>query len=308
MDHLTNEDRFLLSEFKKLLRLNTQEEILNLDESFTHKFDFQIQRLEDVLRNTDRTIPPNRWSYHRIVFVKSGSGEFITGIYKHKAEKNTLVVIPARVTTSSKNWSMDAEAYVVLFNADFFLQNNFPSQSLENKKILNAGINPFIHLDESQGDEMAAIFEKILLEKTSGNINKDELIALKVLELLILSERFFEEGRHFEGSQPPNEAIKKFIELLDEHYIREHQVKFYADKLAIHPNYLNALLKRHSGFSAKESIRNKILLETKYLLHSTSLSVKEISNQLGFKDPNYFNVFFKQLEKVSPLNYRSDNL
>ncbi|MEP6584790.1 MAG: helix-turn-helix domain-containing protein, partial [Ginsengibacter sp.] len=59
------------------------------------------------------------------------------------------------------------------------------------------------------------------------------------------------------------------------------------------------------GITAKESIQNRLLLETKYLLHSTGLSIKEISNQVGFNDPNYFTSFFTRLEKVSPGHYRS---
>jgi AraC family transcriptional activator of pobA len=73
----------------------------------------------------------------------------------------------------------------------------------------------------------------------------------------------------------------------------------------MHPNHLNALIKKHTGLSAKESIRNRILLEIKHLLHSTRLSIKQISDQMGFKDPNYFNTFFKRAENQSPGNYRS---
>ena len=73
----------------------------------------------------------------------------------------------------------------------------------------------------------------------------------------------------------------------------------------VHPNHLNSLVKKYTGTTAKGSIKNRIIVETKYLLHSTNLSVKEISNQLGFDDPNYFTMFFKNSEKVSPVNYRA---
>ena len=69
----------------------------------------------------------------------------------------------------------------------------------------------------------------------------------------------------------------------------------------MHPNHLNALIKKHTGLSAKESIQNKILLETKYLLHSTKLPIKQISVQMGFNDPNYFTTFFKRSENLSPV-------
>jgi len=111
-------DKLLLSEFKKsLLR---KEHVIDLDDTFTHKFDFVIQRFEDVLKTTGSSIPPNRWSYYRIGLLKTGAGEFITGIHKFKTQKNTLIVIPSRIITSSKNWTPDTIGYIVLFNIDFF--------------------------------------------------------------------------------------------------------------------------------------------------------------------------------------------
>jgi AraC-like DNA-binding protein len=87
--------------------------------------------------------------------------------------------------------------------------------------------------------------------------------------------------------------------------MEQRTVSFYADQLNVHPNYLNALIKKHTGKTAKESIQNRLVLEIKYLLHSTNLSIKEISNQLGFNDPNYFTSFFTRFENMSPKNYRS---
>jgi AraC-like DNA-binding protein len=75
--------------------------------------------------------------------------------------------------------------------------------------------------------------------------------------------------------------------------------------LHVHPNHLNAVIKNRTGITAKESIQNRVLLEAKYLLHNTNLSVKEISAKIGFEDPNYFTTFFTKLEKISPAVYRS---
>lgn len=299
------DDKLILSEFKKALRKNATEKVVDFDEQFGHRFDFQVHRLEDVFRDTNRAIPPNKWSFHRIGLVKKGSGEFNTGIHQFKANKNTLLVIPARVITSSRNWSLDLEGYIVLFNLDFFLQNNFPHQYIESKKILNASIRPYIHLNDEQAKEAEAIFETILKERQGKSHHKDELIALKVIELLILSERLFEEEQHLEANLPVADIIKRFVELLETHFANERSVSFYAAQLNVHPNHLNALIKKHTGLTAKETIQNRLMLETKYLLHSTSLSIKEISGQLGFDDPNYFAVFFRRFENMSPGHYRA---
>jgi AraC-like DNA-binding protein len=299
------DDDVILSEIKKAIRKFANADVIDLDDHFNHKFEFQVYRFEDVLRNTTRTIPPNKWSYYRIGLIKQGSGEFITGIYKYRALKNTLVVIPSRVITSSKNWTSDLEGYFLLFNIDFFLQNNFPHQYIESKKILSSSVQPYIHLTDKQAKEVEDIFETILKEKQSNNNHKDELIALKIIELLIMSERLFEEELQLETNLPAIDIIKRFIDLLEANFAKERFVSFYASQLNVHPNYLNSLIKKHTGLTAKESIQNRLLLETKYLLHSTTLTIKEISNQVGFNDPNYFTVFFNRFENMSPSHYRS---
>jgi AraC family transcriptional regulator, transcriptional activator of pobA len=300
-----NDENLILSEIKRAIRKFANADLVNLDDHFSHKFQFQVFRFEDLLSNTNRTIPPNKWSYHRIGLITEGSGEFVTGIYKYRAEKNTLVVIPAGVITSSKSWTTDTKGFLVLFNMDFFLQSNLPRQYIESKKILTPSIRPFIYLTDQQARDAEEIFETILRENKNAHPHKDELIALKMIELLILSERLFAEKQQLESSVPVADIIKRFIDLLEIHFMKERSVGFYASQLNVHPNHLNALVKKHTGLTAKESIQQRLLLETKYLLHSTKLSIKEISNRVGFHDPNYFAVFFKRLEQVSPGSYRS---
>ena len=301
-----NDDEYRISEFKKALRQYSEEGVVDLDKNYPFKFNFQIQRYEDVLRNSRMSAPPNRWSFHRLCFLKQGEGDMISGIYKFKAIKNTFFVIPSRVISSSTNWTSDTKGYVLLFNVDFFLQNNFTHQFIANKKILNSSIRPYVSLDEDQAEEFSRIFESLLLEKKRKENINNEFIAVKILELLITGERLFERETGGDGNLINVEIIKRFVDLMDIHFTKEHSVRFYAEQLSIHPNHLNALIKKHTGISAKESIQNKILLETKYLLHSTKLPIKQISYQMGFNDPNYFTTFFKRFENLSPVNYRSN--
>ena len=299
------DDQHRISEFKKVLRRNAGEGVVDLDKNYLYKFNVQIHRFEDVLRNSKRNEPPNRWSYHRIGLISEGEGNIKTGIFSFKAKKNTLVVVPSRVISSSSNWAPETKGYILLFNMDFFLENNFSHQIIGNKRMLTPFVKPYIHLTDEQAEDVGRIFENILAEKKQQETVNNELIAIKIVELLILGERLFEQDQDKVANQPLIESIRRFINMLDEYFSKEHSVKFYAEQLAMHPNHLNALIKKHTGLSAKESIQNRILLEIKHLLHSTKLSIKQISDQMGFRDPNYFNTFFKRAEKLSPGNYRS---
>ena len=295
----------ILSELRKAMRKYANTDLVDLDDYMNRKFEFHVFRFEELLKNTSRIIPPNKWSYYRIGLLKQGSGDLITGIHKFRATENTLVVIPSRMIESSKNWTLDLKGYIILFNLDFFLQNNFPLQYIESKKILSSSVRPYIHLTDEQAKEIEDIFETMLKESQGSDQHKNELIALKTIELLILSERLFEEQLQLEPGLPAVDIIKRFIDLLETNFVKERSVSFYAAQLNVHPNYLNALIKKHTGLTAKESIQNRLLLESKYLLHSTTLSIKEIANLVGFDDPNYFAVFFKRFENMTPGNYRS---
>ena len=68
------DDQHRISEFKKVLRRYTGEGVVDLDKNYLHKFNVQIHRFEDVLRNSRRNEPPNRWSYHRIGLLTEGGG------------------------------------------------------------------------------------------------------------------------------------------------------------------------------------------------------------------------------------------
>ncbi|MEJ7665538.1 MAG: helix-turn-helix domain-containing protein [Hymenobacter sp.] len=70
---------------------------------------------------------------------------------------------------------------------------------------------------------------------------------------------------------------------------------YYADKLAIHPNHLNAAVKRATGKTAHELLHEHLLAIAKMLLSQTRLSAKEIAYQLAFKEPAHFANFFKNI-------------
>lgn len=299
------DDKFVINEFKKAIHKYAKMPVIDFDNSISVKLDFQAIRFEDILKITGPSIPPNKWSLYRIGLVTRGSGEFIAGVHKFKASKNTLIVWPSRIITSSKNWSTDTKGYLLLFNLDFFLQNNFPHKYIRDKKILTSAREPFIELTDEKADDLAAIFDIIFREDASRRKHKLEMIALKTVELLILSERLFEQQNKFEPDPPSLDIIKKFVDLLEVGFLEERSVGFYASQLNLHPNYLNSLIKKHRGLTAKECIQNRLLLEAKYLLLSTNLSIKQISIELGFADPNYFTVFFKKYEDISPVGYRA---
>ena len=96
----------------------------------------------------------------------------------------------------------------------------------------------------------------------------------------------------------------KFKALIYDHITINHQVNYYASLLNVTPNHLNKSIKTVTGKSATIWIDETIILEAKYLLYQTTLSVNEIAMKVGHEDHSYFSRFFKKHEGLTPVQYR----
>ena len=100
------------------------------------------------------------------------------------------------------------------------------------------------------------------------------------------------------------ELFGNFMRQLALHYTHERSVSFYADRLCVSPKYLSLLVKNVSHRTPVEWIDERVILEAKALLSSSTLSVQEISDRLHFANQSFFGKFFKKHVGVSPLAYR----
>ena len=97
---------------------------------------------------------------------------------------------------------------------------------------------------------------------------------------------------------------QEFVKLVKEHFRKERQLKFYADKLCITPRYLSRVVKECTGSSAAEWIELTVVLEARALLKSTNMTVQQISDELNFPSQTFFGKYFKRRVGMSPKEYR----
>lgn len=112
------------------------------------------------------------------------------------------------------------------------------------------------------------------------------------------------EEKESAGQNSHREIFLRFHNLLNEHGIREHRIAFYADRLAITPNYLNTIVKSESGKTIAEWVNQLLVSEAKAALSFSDMSVKAISDALSFPNSAYFCRFFKRHVGVRPSEYR----
>ncbi|MBV6271623.1 helix-turn-helix domain-containing protein [Alcaligenaceae bacterium CGII-47] len=98
--------------------------------------------------------------------------------------------------------------------------------------------------------------------------------------------------------------FERFSGLIETHHTSRHDVAYYAAELGLSPAHLNVVTRGHSGKSPLELIHERLLLEARRSLVYTTMTISEISYELGFSDPAYFTRFFKKMTSLSPKAFR----
>ncbi|WEA01797.1 helix-turn-helix domain-containing protein [Mucilaginibacter sp. SJ] len=300
----------ILNRYRTVFHNYRADGIIDMDRRLKEKGEFTACKLEDILAFAPEpgSLPPVRSSNYMMVLITSGKGEKIIGARSYDLCRHALYFIPKRMVHSSRTWSTDTTGYIINFNADFFDQRNFPADQIFGRKLFKGLQTPCLHLDEQAGPFVQQLFERIIEEFNCDDIAQNELLPLKVLELLIACERAFQKAGLTCDEVVRHPVIEKFNELVEMHFAEIRNVQWYADQLCVHPNHLNYLLKKYSAVNAKESINNRIVLEAKSLLALSGLMVKDVAHRVGFDDPNNFSTFFQKNTGCSPASFRSTDV
>jgi len=123
--------------------------------------------------------------------------------------------------------------------------------------------------------------------------------------LLTLTRRLDQIDAELGGHNSLSLPMRKFRELIEQHYREHWTVERYAEELGLSPDRLNRQAKGSFDTNAKALIAQRLILEAKRRLIYTRASLDEIAYELGFKDPAYFSRSFKRAVGRAPGQFRA---
>ena len=181
------------------------------------------------------------------------------------------------------------------------------------RKILQSAFVPLIHLV----DPVIALTEPYFKQaendllkilnylKNPISLNNTEALRFSFSLFLLDLFNYIESAGIIKHSSINSEKIfVAFINLLIKHYIKEHQIGFYAKKLNVTTTYLSRVVKNLSNRTVKEYINRMLLMEAIWLLKTTNLSIGEIADRLNFANQSSFCKFLKSMKGISPKDIR----
>jgi AraC family transcriptional activator of pobA len=271
---------------------------------------FETEKLFD-LKTGERAMLYSRRSYYKISLIRGRNrAEYADKVID--IQESALLFATPKIPYHWLPQDNNQSGLFCIFTADF-LSKNKAGITLDDLPIFQPGNLPVFQLTEVEANELEYIFRKMLKEIGADYIYKYDLLRNLVMEVIHYGQKL-QPVSAVNSTQNASDRISSlFIELLERQFPVEspqqrlglRTAKDYADRLAVHVNHLNKVLKEITGRTTTDIISKRVIQEAKILLKQTDWNISEIAYTLGFEDLAHFSNFFKKQTSFTPIAFRS---
>jgi AraC family transcriptional activator of pobA len=273
-------------------------------------FDFiHIETIASRSSVHDWTIRAHRHrNLFQILLIERGGGEMTFEAATIAFAAPCAILVPATIAHGFRFQQGVTDGWVMTFTEDVAeAMGDRRGEALARLKALAA--EPVVPLGEHERDRLAQraveLHEERFLARAGFRIAMRGLLALIAVEVARLAAARGRSGADVVALEPTGATVDALRKLVEEHFHKERQLAFYADKLAMTVDRLNDHVRRATGVTAGHLIRQRVLTEAKRQLVFTSLPIHEIAYDLAFSDPSHFARFFRKQTGTTPHEFRA---
>lgn len=271
--------------------------------------DIFISRISNgnKLATTDR---PFRLDGYLAYFCIEGDFKMEINLRMFHVSRGTLLLsVPGNIISLTGSKGIENSRFVALAVSRRILQNAKVDLSRLFDQAMSFMLNPCIQLQDNDIDICRGYYRlsEKLIEAAHPNLEASLMdLGLSLFHYLgsLWVEKPAGKSTTTNSTLRSKMVFERFMKLVAENHVMEHEVGFYADKLSISPKYLSQLVKKISGQSAPDWISSFVILEAKNYLKYSNLDVKEIAYKLYFSSTPVFFRYFKAHTGLTPLEYR----
>lgn len=265
-----------------------------------------IIEIEKHAQNKEITSSPclRLKSCYMILYLRKGSSLKID-FQDYNTTNDTLFFL-----SFGQHFVLNAESsgLLVYFNPEFYCIA-FHDKELACNGILfdNTFEVPLVEINKaSECEFFSALISDLKKELLNDDFWTEEMARTYLKQLIINSSRKWleqEKGAGFENIHE-DQISRRFSQLVEKHFAEFHKASDYSGLLHISTKTLNRRIVKEKGKSPDAIIKERIILQAKRLIVHTTMSIKEISAQLGYEDPSYFVRFFKIKTGLTPVEFK----
>ncbi|MEV4416901.1 helix-turn-helix domain-containing protein [Catellatospora sp. NPDC049609] len=231
---------------------------------------------------------PHRHTFYEIALVRAGSGTHVVDLAAYPLRPPQLaVVLPGRTHHWQDATGLDGR--LVLFGEEFL------AGCPRVRELLHLlGRRPCVTLDRAVADEAAGLVAHMRREYADPAAGSLGVLQAYLHILLAKAARLTGPAAPAPVGGQRAELAARFADLVSGPGSGRRAVGAYAAELGVSPGYLGEAVRKATGRSPGELIRQACAVEAMRLLAGTRLSVVQVARELGFADTAYFCRFFRR--------------
>ena len=249
-----------------------------------------------------------------IVIIEKGSISIKSNELIHHYKKGNLGMIIPNNVYKVNAFTDDVKAYFILIDRDELNnQTSFAFNKYEMQQALRSSNNNIEKVSDNAFAHILNLCEQLFYynqeEKEITFSQQIKLSLFTSLVYILVGDFLQGKGKDInilENSRKETITMK-FLQLVSINFMKEKELKFYADKLLISSKYLSNTVREITNQPPSKFITEALLNNAKILLLNSDNSIKEISNELDFSDQYAFGKFFKKHTGLSPSNFKKTN-
>ena len=249
---------------------------------------------------------PSRMKSLFLALCTSGHAQYTVDTKMHEVGAGDVIIISEEQVVADYMLSQDCKGIALIMSYDFF-QNIVSGVHELSALFLFARTHPVFHLDDNQTkaleNDIEHIKEKIV---DTGHRFRRELVMTMLKALVIdMSNIIYRFQQVGEAGQTRAEVIfRDFIQTVEKNYRTERRVSWYAQQLCITSKYLSETVRTVSRRTPSDWIDSYVTRELRVMLRNSTMSIKQIADELNFANQSFLGKYFKEHVGMSPSKFR----
>lgn len=252
----------------------------------------------------------NNYSVYGIFFHDEAEIDLAYGCGKYDYKKGTVIcVAPGQIGGKEDNGEqVMLTGWALLFHPDL-LRGTHLEKTIKNYSFFDYRVNEALHMTDEEHDIFVSLMRQIRDELQKKHDELQDTIIVGYIELVLkFCQRFY--NRQFITRKLENsDILMRFDGLLRDYYENKIQltlglpsVQYCADKLCLSANYFGDMIKKMTGDTASNYIRQHIIQRAKNELVNGA-SITQAAYDLGFEYPQHLSRMFKKQTGLTPTEY-----
>ena len=252
----------------------------------------------------------NNYSVYGIFFHDESDIDLAYGCGKYDYKKGTVIcVAPGQIGGKEDNGErVMLTGWALLFHPDL-LHGTPLERAIKHYSFFDYRINEALHMTDEEHNIFVSLMRQMRDELHKRHDELQNAIIVGYIELVLnFCQRFY--NRQFITRKLENsDILMKFDSLLRGYYEEKKQlqlgiptVQYCADKLCMSSNYFGDLIKKTTGETASNYIRQYIIRQAKNEL-VTGAPIAQVAYELGFEYPQHLSRMFKKQVGLTPSEY-----